>query len=60
MPVSAVPGLVVTTASVVGTVLVALALVGLTRLIVRFAAEPDRVVRHRDPARGQRRPERDR
>jgi hypothetical protein len=42
MPVSELPGLILSTAAAVGTVVVALAVLGLTRFIVRFAAEPDR------------------
>jgi hypothetical protein len=42
MPASGHLALILSTAAAVGTVVVAFALLGLTRLIVRFAAEPDR------------------
>jgi hypothetical protein len=42
MPASGHPALILSTATAVGTVVVAFVVLGLTRLIVRFAAEPDR------------------
>jgi hypothetical protein len=42
MPASELPGLIISTATAVWTVVAALVLLGLTRFIVRFAAEPDR------------------
>jgi hypothetical protein len=42
MPASGHLALILSTAAAVGTVVVAFAVLGLTRFIVRFAAEPDR------------------
>jgi hypothetical protein len=42
MPASGHPALILSTATAVGTVVAAFVVLGLTRLIVRFAAEPDR------------------
>ena len=42
MPASGHLALILSTAAAVGTVIAAFAVLGLTRLIVRFAAEPDR------------------
>jgi hypothetical protein len=46
MPASGHLALIVSTAAAVGTVVVALAVVMITRFIVRLAAEPDRADHH--------------
>jgi hypothetical protein len=58
MPASELPGLIISAATAGWTVVAALVLLGLTRFIVRFAAEPDREGRS-SPVRA-RRLERDR
>jgi hypothetical protein len=50
MPVGVAPAIILTTGAAVATVLAAFAVLVLTRLIVRFAAEPDRRVRAPGPA----------
>jgi hypothetical protein len=50
MPVSGPPSIILSTAAAIGAVVVAFAVLALTRLIVRFAAEPDRAGRS-SPAR---------
>ena len=54
MPVSGQVAIILSTAVAVGTVVAALAVVGLTRFIVRLAAEPDRGGRRPTPARDHR------
>lgn len=49
MPVGDVPAIILSTGAAVATVVAAFAVLLLTRLIVRFAAEPDRT--GRGPAR---------